>query len=97
MQIKSKDINENLIGVFVVLGTLGVYHLLSIETNIIPGLFHYLPRMFVPSLFLLSPGVVCGCIFAMFTRNIVKIVLAGIITIILWIFWFSAIFPALTL
>ncbi|WP_048205033.1 hypothetical protein [Methanococcoides methylutens] len=95
MQIESKDINENLICVFVVLGTLGVYHLLSIETNIIPGLFHYLPRMLVPPLFLLSPGVVCGCIFAMFTRNIFKILFAGIVTIILWIYWFSAIFPAL--
>lgn len=95
MQIKNRNQNENIIGVLIVIGTLTVYHFLSIETTAIPGLFHYLPQKLIPSFFVVLPGVLCGYIFAMFTRNIVKILLAGILTIILWIYWFSAIFPAL--
>ncbi|WP_135604595.1 hypothetical protein [Methanococcoides sp. NM1] len=97
MQSKNRNRNENIIGVLIVIGTLTVYHFLSIETTVIPGLFHYLPQKLIPYFFVVLPGVLCGCIFAMFTRNMVKILLAGILTIILWIYWFSAIFPALTL
>ena len=95
MEDIKKYLNENVIGVLIVIGMMIVYHLLSIETNVIPGFFKYIPRNLIAFVFIISPGVLSAGIYAIFTKNVTKILIVGISAIIIWVYWFSAIYPAI--
>ncbi|GEM_PF-6329750 len=78
-------------------GTITLYHLLGMHTNTLSLFFKHLPYSLRPPFVLLSPGILAAIIYGLNYRSIIKILAVAIITIIIWIYWFSAIYPALTL
>ncbi|MCQ6963467.1 hypothetical protein [Methanolobus chelungpuianus] len=92
-----KSIKEIIIALATITGTITTYHFLTISTNTLAFLFMYLPYLLRPPFVMLSPGILAAIIYGRFYPNTAKMIMIAIITSIAWIFWFSAIYPALML
>ncbi|WP_406671138.1 hypothetical protein V7O67_05240 [Methanolobus sp. ZRKC4] len=92
-----ESIKEIIIASAAIVGTLTIYHLLAIYTNTLALFFMHLPYSLRPPFVLLSPGVLAAIIYGLLYKNPAKMVAVVIITIFIWISWFFAIYPALTL
>ncbi|WP_440948167.1 hypothetical protein ACSAZL_08030 [Methanosarcina sp. T3] len=90
-----KELKEIIVAISVIVGTMVIYHVLAIQTNILSSFFKYLPYVLRPPFVLFSSGILAAIMYRLFTKNTAKILLISMITIVLWIYWFSAIYPAL--
>lgn len=90
-----KILKEIIEVIFVMTGTIAIYHVLAIQTNLLSSFFKHLPYVLRPPFVLFSPGIFAAIMYRLFIKDTAKILLISIITIILWIYWFSAIYPAL--
>jgi len=90
-----KILKEIIAVISIIAGTMATYHVLAIQTNTLPSFFKHLPYVLRPPFVLFSPGILAALMYRLFTKNTAKILLVSIITIVLWIYWFSAIYPAL--
>ncbi|HII01108.1 TPA: hypothetical protein HA351_05475 [Methanosarcinaceae archaeon] len=88
-------LKEAIAAISIIAGTMAIYHVLAIQTNILPSIFIHIPYVMRAPFVLFSPGILAAIMCRLLTKNTVKIVIIGIITIVLWIYWFSAIYPAL--
>lgn len=91
-----KILKEIIATISVIVGTMAIYHVLAIQISILSSFFKYLPYVLRPPFVLFSPGILTAIMYRLFTKDTDKILLVSIITIVLWIYWFSAIYPALT-
>ncbi|MCQ6962288.1 hypothetical protein PV02_04025 [Methanolobus chelungpuianus] len=84
MQIKGKYLSENTVGVFLILGTVALYHIasFSLESQLLRGLLRN-----IPTLWFMLPGITSAIAYAILTKNLSKAVIVGILTAILWFIW----------
>lgn len=83
MQSKMKYLNENTIGILVIIGTLVLYHMLNMESDILQEFRRSISVVWV----FMIPGIASSLIYAVLTKNIRKAIVVGVLTNILWFIW----------
>ena len=84
--IKKYQFNENKIGVFIIVGTIVIYHFLAFETEIMTRLPKYVSNTFFAGMVL--PGIFSAVVYALFTKNLTKAIIVGVLTVLFWYIWF---------
>ena len=83
---KNVSFNENRVGFLIIAGVIMIYHLLVFETGIMTRLPQYVSNTFI--FVMILPGFFSAIIYAIFIKNLTKMIIAGLLTILFWHVWF---------